>query len=185
MRLGERDEPHAIQIAVVGDARIRHGDRQERLAFEIGRGVVDAGYHLVTGGLGGVMEAAHRGARSSKRWHHSAGIGLLPGSDPAEANPYVDIAIPTGLGFGRNLLVAQCRAVIAIGGGAGTLSEMAFAWSLRRLLIALCCGGWSERLADQKIDDRQRYTDIPEDRVYGASTSEQALQLLQFWLPRY
>src|SRR3546814_18376895 len=68
-----------------------------------------------------------------------AGIGILPGTNPGQANPYVDIAIPTGSDHGRNLVVAQSEAVIAIGGGAGTLSEIAFAWIHRRLIIALSC----------------------------------------------
>jgi uncharacterized protein (TIGR00725 family) len=172
-------------VAVIGDARIRRGGRQEALAFEIGRELIDAGFCLVTGGLGGVMQAAHQGARASKSWHGGAGIGLLPGSDPDEANPYVDLVIPTGLDHARNLVIAQSRAVIAIGGGAGTLSEMAFAWIHKRLVIGLRCGGWSERLADERIDERQRYPEIPEDRVFGADTGEEALVLLRRWLPLY
>ena len=172
-------------MAVIGDARIRRGEQQEQLAYEIGRGLIDSGYRLVTGGMGGVMDAAHRGARDSPFWRDGAGIGLLPGSDPAQANPYVDIVVPTGLGHARNLLVAQSRAVIAVGGGAGTLSEMAFAWIHRRLIIALRCGGWSGRLADQRIDERTRYRDIAEDRVFGADTSGEVLSLLANWLPSY
>src|SRR3546814_12882286 len=85
------------------------------------------------------MEAAHRGARDSANWFDGAGIGILPGTNPGQANPYVDIAIPTGSDHGRNLVVAQSEAVIAIGGGAGTLSELAFAWIHRRLILALRC----------------------------------------------
>ena len=174
-----------MNVAVIGDARIRRGGAQERLAYEIGRGVIEANYRLVTGGMGGVMEAAHRGARAAASWRDGVGIGLLPGSDPDQANPYVDVAIPTGLDHARNLVIAQSRAVIAIGGGAGTLSEMAFAWIHHRLIIGLRCGGWSERLADERIDARQRYPEIAEDRVFGADTSAEALRLLEYWLPRY
>ena len=95
-----------MNVAVIGDARIRRGERQEQLAYEIGRGLIDSGYRLVTGGMGGVMDAAHRGARDSPFWRDGAGIGLLPGSDPTQANPYVDIVVPTGLDHARNLLVA-------------------------------------------------------------------------------
>ena len=62
---------------------------------------------------------------------------------------------------------------------------MAFAWIHRRLIIALRCGGWSGRLADQRIDERTRYRDIAEDRVFGADTSGEALSLLANWLPSY
>lgn len=93
--------------------------------------------------------------------------------------------IPTGLDHGRNLVVAQSDAIIAIGGGAGTLSEMALAWIHRRLIIALRCGGWSERLANQRIDERIRYKELTEDRVFAADSAEEALRLLVDWLPRY
>ena len=172
-------------VAVVGDARILAGSTQEALAFEIGRGLIDSGYRLVTGGMGGIMEAAHLGARASLHWHDGAGIGLLPGCDPTHANPYVDIVVPTGLDHGRNLVVAQSEAVVAIGGKAGTLSEMAFAWIHKRLIIGLRCGGWSERLADQRIDDRVRYPHIPKDRIFGADSADDVLALLDRWLPSY
>jgi len=185
MSNSDRQIARRPSIAVIGDARITPGSRHEALAHAIGCGLVDAGYRLVTGGMGGVMEAAHRGARDSANWYDGAGIGILPGTNPGQANPYVDIAIPTGSDHGRNLVVAQSEAVIAIGGGAGTLSEIAFAWIHRRLIIALRCDGWSERLADQRIDGRIRYKDIPEDRVYGANSADEAITLLAHWLPKY
>jgi uncharacterized protein (TIGR00725 family) len=94
------------------------------LAEEVGAEIASAGAVLVCGGLGGVMEAACRGA------HGKGGvtIGILPGTRPRDANAYVTYPIPTGLGHARNLLVARAaQAVIAIGGRYGTLSEIAFA----------------------------------------------------------
>ena len=173
------------RIAVVGDAGVKPGSERYRLAEALGRGIVDAGYLLVTGGLGGVMEAACKGGRASSSWMDGTTVALLPGRDPTDANPYVDIAIPTGLDHGRNQLVAQAGAVIAVGGGAGTLSEMAFAWMYRRLIIAMRCGGWSERLAGQRIDDRIRYPDVAEDCVFGADTPEEALSLLERYVGLY
>lgn len=172
-------------VAIVGDARAAQDSMEAMLAFDIGRGIVDRGHRLVTGGMGGVMEAAHRGARSSARWHDGSGVGLLPGSDPRQANPYVDVVVPTGLDHGRNLVVAQSDALVAIGGGAGTLSEMAFAWIHRRLIVALRCSGWSLHLADQRIDDRIRYPDRADDRVFGAATASEALALIDGLLPTY
>ncbi|MFI5340161.1 MAG: TIGR00725 family protein, partial [Candidatus Methylomirabilales bacterium] len=111
------------------------------LAEAVGAEIASAGAVLVCGGLGGVMEAACRGA------HRKGGvtIGILPGTRPGDANPYVTYPIPTGLGHARNILVARsAQAVIAIGGKYGTLSEIAFAkiegaaviglqtWELRR-----------------------------------------------------
>lgn len=172
-------------IAVVGDARVGAGDPRQVLAEAIGRGLVDAGFRVVTGGMGGVMEAAHRGVRSSPNWFDGAGIGILPGSDIGQANAFVDIAIPTGLDHARNSIVAHSAAVIAIGGGAGTLSEMALAWTYGRLVIGLRCGGSSELLAGRRVDQRVRYPALPDDRVFAADTAEQALALLQRWLPEY
>jgi hypothetical protein len=178
-------QPRRSSIAVVGNARLQDGDRRLVLAFEVGRGLIDAGYRLVTGGMGGVMEAAHRGARASERWFEGAGIGILPDSDCSKANPYVDIAIPTGMGHLRNSVVAHADAVIAIGGGAGTLSEAALAWNYGRLVIGLRCGGWSERLSDAPIDERRRYPHLPEDRVYGADTADEAVTLIRELIGSY
>ncbi|CAD5373581.1 hypothetical protein RA210_U380001 [Rubrivivax sp. A210] len=131
------------------------------------------------------MRAAHRGARASAGWFDGAGVGILPGSDVDQANEYVDIAIPTGLDHARNAIVAQSAALVAIGGGSGTLSEMALAWSFGRLVIGLRCGGSSGLLAGQRIDARERYPALPDDQVFGADTAEEALGLLRHWLPSY
>lgn len=94
------------------------------LAERAGRAVAEAGAALVCGGMGGVMEAACRGARAGG----GLTVGLLPGTDRSEANAHVAVAIPTGLGEARNVLVARAgSALIAIGRGYGTLSEVAFA----------------------------------------------------------
>jgi hypothetical protein len=93
-------------------------------AEELGRLIAEAGAALVCGGRGGVMEAACRGARSAG----GLTVGILPGRDRREANPYVEVAIPTGLGEARNALVVRSAdAVVAVGGAYGTLSEIAFA----------------------------------------------------------
>lgn len=172
-------------VAVIGDASSKSGTRSCEVAECLGRALADSGYRIITGGLGGVMEAAHRGARASDSWRDGACIGVLPGTDPLQANEYVDIVIPTGLGHGRNLVIAHADAVVAVGGGAGTLSELAFAWINRRLIIGMRCGGWSERLADQRIDERIRYRDLPDDRVFGAADPAEATALLAAWLPFY
>lgn len=106
-------------------------------ARSVGRGLAEAGFVVVTGGLGGVMEAACSGA-------HEAGgttIGLLPGTDRAAANPDVDVALPTGMGEMRNVLVVRSvDVVVAVGGGHGTLSEIAFA--LRTGVPVVGIGTW-------------------------------------------
>jgi hypothetical protein len=131
------------------------------------------------------MRAASEGAHSSASYASGAVIGILPGHDPCAANEFVDIAIPTGLDVARNCIVANSDAVVAIGGGAGTLSEIAMAWQLHRLIVALRVPGWSGELADRPIDHRERYPDIRDDRVYGAEDAAGAIELVKEWLPRY
>ncbi|GIK54143.1 MAG: hypothetical protein BroJett014_31160 [Planctomycetota bacterium] len=172
-------------IAVVGDAVVPAGSPNDVLAEEIGRALVDAGYRVMTGGLGGVMESACRGAKSSDRYAPGDTIGVLPGHDPTEANLHVDIVIPSGLDHVRNSVVAHADALIAIGGGAGTMSEICLAWIYKRLIIAIRIDGWSGRVADQRIDERVRYTDVPEDRVYGADSASDVIKFLSERLDRY
>jgi uncharacterized protein (TIGR00725 family) len=103
-------------------------------AEEVGRRLAESGITLVCGGLGGVMEAAARGASEAG----GEVIGILPGDDPTEANPHCTHVIATGIGHARNLaVVASAEAVIAIGGEWGTLSEIAFARRLGRSVVAL------------------------------------------------
>jgi uncharacterized protein (TIGR00725 family) len=114
--------PRPVVIAVIGENDPSPG--LGRLAEEVGGEIAAAGAVLVCGGLGGVMEAACRGAQR----RGGVTIGLLPGTRAEDANPYVTYPIPTGLGHARNLLVARsARAIIAVGGKFGTLSEIAFA----------------------------------------------------------
>jgi uncharacterized protein (TIGR00725 family) len=111
------------QVAVVGPGDVTDATLLAE-AEAVGAGLARAGATLVTGGLGGVMAAAARGASQAG----GRVIGLLPGNDPAAANDWVDVAIPTGLGQGRNLLVVRAAAVVvAVGGSWGTLAEMALA----------------------------------------------------------
>jgi uncharacterized protein (TIGR00725 family) len=119
-------------VAVVGSGEATAAELA--LAEEVGAQLVDLGAAVVTGGLGGVMEAACRGAKSRL----GLTIGLLPGLDRDEANGWVDVAIATGLGELRNgLVVRTSDALVAIGGGAGTLSEIGFALKIGRPVIGL------------------------------------------------
>ncbi|MGH2747852.1 MAG: TIGR00725 family protein [Actinomycetota bacterium] len=111
-----------LYVAVVG-AGEAEPDLTE-VAYDVGRGLGRAGAVLVCGGLGGVMEAACRGAKDAG----GTTVGILPYESRSHANPYVDIALPTGMGEMRNaLIVRSADAVIAVGGEFGTLSEVAFA----------------------------------------------------------
>jgi len=168
-----------IPVAIVGSARCHEESEPYKLAYETGRLLVDSGFRVLTGGMGGVMEAACLGAKSSPDYRNGDTIGILPGHGIMEANEAVDIVLPTGLDLYRNGLVAHASAVIAVGGGAGTLSEVALAWSLKRLIIAYRIDGWSGKLADSRIDERIRHTSISDDRVYGADSALECINLLQ------
>ena len=114
--------PSPLYIAVVGASSA--SDAELAAAETVGRALGEAGATLITGGRSGVMEAASKGAASAG----ATTIGLLPGTHRAEANPYVSVAIPTGLGELRNgLIIRAADAVVAVGGAYGTLSEVALA----------------------------------------------------------
>jgi len=116
-----KDIRKRIRIAVIGGSR--PGRQAVETAFEVGRLIARSGAVVVCGGLGGVMEAACRGAREEG----GLVVGILPGGSPADANPWVDIPIATGLGYTRNsLVVMNADAVIAVDGEYGTLSEIAY-----------------------------------------------------------
>src|SRR3954447_20852118 len=122
-------------VAVVGPGDASPDELAK--AEEVGAGLAAAGAVVVTGGLGGVMEAACRGARSRR----GRTIGILPGEDRDAANGWVEIAIATGLGELRNgLVVRAADALVAIGGAYGTLSEVALALKLGRPVVGL--GTW-------------------------------------------
>jgi uncharacterized protein (TIGR00725 family) len=147
-----KDLRQRIRIAVIGGSR--PGRQAAEAAFEVGRLIARAGAAVVCGGLGGVMEAACRGAREEG----GLVIGILPGASSADANPWVDVPIATGLGYTRNpLVVMNADAVIAVDGEYGTLSEIAYGKIHGRKVVGL--GTWDVR------------------GVEAASTPEEAVRL--------
>jgi len=124
-------------VAVIGGGAVTQ--KQYQLARDVGYGLARGGVDVVCGGLGGVMEAASRGCREGG----GNVIGLLPGSNADDANPWVSYPLPTGLGHARNMLVAQSApVVIAIAGEYGTLSELAIALKTGRVVVTL--EGWQD-----------------------------------------
>ena len=123
-------------IAVIGDSSCSQDEA--RLAEAVGEQLAERGATIICGGLGGVMEAVCRGAKVKG----GLTVGVLPGEDSSMANPYVDIPIVTGVGYARNMAVVKsARAVIAIGGNYGTLSEIAYA--LKRDIPVIGLNTWS------------------------------------------
>ena len=119
-------------IAVIGASR--PSERERALAFEVGERLARVGLAVVTGGLGGVMEAASAGAAAAE----GMVVGILPGVDPAAANPHAAVVIATGLGDARNAVIADTAdGFVAVGGGLGTLSEIALALKRGKPVVAL------------------------------------------------
>jgi len=132
-------------IGVVGAGQC--DDATVAMAFEVGKGIAEAGYALVCGGLGGVMEAACRGASEAG----GLTIGILPGDTTAAANPFVKIPVATGMGIARNAIIVRSSLVlIAIGGGPGTLSEIAFALQLHVPVVGLKSFSISEQIVQAR-----------------------------------
>jgi uncharacterized protein (TIGR00725 family) len=147
-------------VAVVGAGNA--SAEEEAVAEAVGRGLAEGGAILVCGGLGGVMEAACRGAKSAG----GTTIGILPGDRREDANPHVDIALATGLGEMRNgLIVRAVDALVAVGGEFGTLSEIALALKARKPVVGI--GGWELARASEPVDAIARAAS-PEEAVARA-----------------
>lgn len=134
-----------VHVGVIGSGESE--PELDRIAESIGRELAEAGAVLVCGGLGGVMEAACRGAVGAG----GATVGLLPGADTRASNRWVTLAIPTGLGELRNgLIVRASDVLIAIGGEYGTLSEIGFALKVGRPVVGV--GTWTLLRPDGEVD---------------------------------
>ncbi len=148
-----------MYVAVIGGQQA--SEEEERMAYEVGRGLAEAGAYLICGGLGGVMEAACRGAREAG----GLTIGILPGPFRGDANPYVDVTIATDMGQARNaIIVRTADSVIAVGGEYGTLTEMAMALKMGKRVVAL--NSW-------RIQREGRF----DDRIIYAEDAGEALRL--------
>jgi uncharacterized protein (TIGR00725 family) len=150
-----------LYISVIGGARSEPDELT--LAEEVGRLVAEEGATLVCGGLGGVMEAAARGAKTAG----GTTIGILPGHDRSMANPYLDYVVTTGIGHARNLaVVSSGDVVIAVGGGYGTLSEIGLAAKIGRPVVILA--GW-------KLESAQGTSAL----VYASSAKEAVISAMR------
>ncbi|MBW1799550.1 MAG: TIGR00725 family protein [Deltaproteobacteria bacterium] len=140
-----------IQIGVIGAGKC--SDRIYDLAASVGYEIGKRGWTLICGGLAGVMEASARGCLKAG----GMTVGILPGTDKNTANPYIKVALPTGLGDGRNLLVARAAdLLIAIAGGYGTLSEIALALKMGKVVPGIHTWENIEGI---------RYVETPDDAI--------------------
>ena len=121
-----------IQVGVIGAGQC--SQEIERMAEEVGKEIARKGAILICGGLGGVMEAAARGAKAEG----GLAVGILPGPSKDGMNPFIDVAVATAMGHGRNVVIAHSAdALIAVGGGYGTLSEIAIGMKLNKRVVGL------------------------------------------------
>ena len=152
-----------ITISVIGGHDI--DKKTKELAYKVGKIVAKAGAVLVCGGLSGVMESASRGAKEAG----GLTIGLLPGKEKKDANPYIDIALPTTIGFARNAMVACCAdIIITLPGSHGTLSEICYGLVYKKPIIDL--GEWNVKgmISVKSLKDaEQKIKRLIKDFMFG------------------
>lgn len=163
-----------LVVSVIGPNDSACSEEISQFGEALGKALAKAGHVVCCGGMGGLMAAVCKGAKAESTGFFGATIGILPGKDSSQANPWCDIVIPTGLGIARNTLVVQTgEVVVAVGGGAGTLSEIALAWQLRKKIICINhLGGWSEEMAGRILDYRQ------DEPILTAATVEEVMALI-------
>ena len=164
-------------ITVIGKSERNPSDpvpaRALRAGEEVGKLLAERGAVVVTGGLSGVMEAVSRGAKNAG----GLVIGILPGVDKRDANPYVDVAITTGMGWMRNTLTVRAAdAVIMISGGIGTLNELTVAYELKPTVILEGSGGWSSRIREMAYEGKH-LEEAKIAELHFAQTPEQAVDM--------
>ena len=113
------------KIAVIGPNQALCAPQLYEFGVELGERITGKERVIICGGLGGFMEAVCKGVKQSGRSFNGQTIGILPGEKAEDANPYIDVAIPTGMGIARNIIIINSAdIIIAAGGGSGTLSEL-------------------------------------------------------------
>lgn len=158
------------QILVIGHSVNGCTPEHEKIAYETGAEIAKSDSVLISGGLGGVMEAACHGA-------HDAGgltVGIIPQDDSSHANKYCDIVIPTGMGLTRDFLTAlSADGVIIIGGGSGTLSEICAAYMHYKPMVAIKnMGSTTDAFIDKYLDHRKNV------KIVGVDTPKEAVKYI-------
>ena len=159
-----------LQIAVIG-YNTQCTEVATKIAYEVGREIATAGAVLVCGGLGGVMEAACKGAKENG----GTTIGIIPQEEFSHANEFCDIVVCTGIGFARDFVVASSAdGIIAIGGGVGTLIEMGVGYMTKKTVVAISgSGGVAEMYGGKYLDERNRV------KILTATDARDAVRIIQ------
>lgn len=156
-----------IKIGIIGPNKSMCSQQLYDFGVELGKKVATKERTFVCGGLGGFMEAVCKGVKLSPDTFKGQTVGILPDDTTENANPFIDTAVATGQGIARNLIIVQTAdIIIAAGGGAGTLSEIAFAWQLKKKVLCVTLfEGWAKELAGKNLDDRQYGLLIPVNSI--------------------
>jgi len=143
-------KPQILVIGYNSDACTR---KAYRIAYEVGKEVARQGAILVTGGLGGVMEAACKGACD----HGGIAVGIIPFDEFSKANKYCNVIVCSGMGYARNFItVYSADGAVIVGGGVGTLIEASIVYMKKKHVVAIAgSGGIADRYADKYLDDRR------------------------------
>ncbi|MBC8470061.1 MAG: TIGR00725 family protein [Planctomycetes bacterium] len=157
------------QITVIGDSDAPKETCD--ISYRIGKIIAELGYTLITGGRSGVMEYASQGAFENG----GLTIGIIPSVELKDANKWCKVVIPTGIGHARNVLtILSADIVIAIGGAAGTLSEVCLAWIHNKQIITMSgYGGWSDKLGNSVLDHRRS------EKIYECKNLEDLTKILE------
>tara|TARA_B100000963_G_scaffold41416_1_gene30772 strand:+ start:2453 stop:2950 length:498 start_codon:yes stop_codon:yes gene_type:complete len=162
-----------MQIGIIGSNKSQCSNQLYEFSYDLGLLLGNKGQTIINGGMQGVMEGVSKGVKDSDN-EKSRVVGILPFEDKNKANKYLDICIPTGIGYARNsVVVLSSDVLIALGGGAGTLSEISYAWQFGKKVFCYTeSDGWSKNLANQNIDSRKK------DLLIGFKTLEELSKLL-------
>jgi uncharacterized protein (TIGR00725 family) len=155
------------KIGIIGPNNKMCNKELYEFGVQLGQQIATKNRTFICGGLGGFMEAVCKGVKLSPETFEGQTVGILPDDTSANANPFIDIAIATGQGIARNIVIVRtAEIIIAAGGGAGTLSEIAFAWQLEKKVLCLTCfEGWAKELAGKNLDQRQNGLLIPVNSI--------------------
>ena len=160
-------------ISIIGGSDQTALEEDRAIALTIGKLLIDNGYRILCGGYGGVMEAVCKGARSSDKYCDGDTIGVIASLDSNDANEFCDIVIATGIHYARNqIITASGDAIVAIGGGSGTLSELAFSWQMGKPIFSYTKTGWSGKLSEMQLDNKRS------DTIIGYDTAQQLIEKL-------
>jgi uncharacterized protein (TIGR00725 family) len=147
-----------IKIGIIGPNNKICSQELYDFGVQLGQQIATKDRTFICGGLGGFMEAVCKGVKYSSDTFNGQTVGILPDTTADNANPFIDTAVPTGVGIARNIFIVRTAdIIIAAGGGAGTLSEIAFAWQLnKKVLCVTLFDGWAKELAGRNLDDRKK-----------------------------